>query len=156
MNMPTSRKIRLALTTIGFAGLIVALNAGPAIATTPAFTSTPLGRGTDQSNGTLPIKGGLDVVVAKNVVDPTASSGWHSHPGGVIVVVAEGQITTYRSVGNHCVVTDYTRGQAFIERPGEPLNAKNNGTTITTIYATFPSVAVGGPTRNDEPDPGTC
>jgi quercetin dioxygenase-like cupin family protein len=159
MNMPTGRSIRLAVTTIGFAGLIVALNAAPAAATPPDhFVGTLLGRGTNQSNGTLPISGGLDVVVTSSIVQPGGFSGWHSHPGGAIVVIARGQITTYRSVGNHCDVTTYTEGQTFIERPGQPLYAVNTGSTVTTIIATFPNVPVGvvGAQRTDEADPGTC
>jgi len=151
MNMPTARSIRLALTTLGFAGLIVALNAVPATATPGnQFVGTLLGRGTNQSTGTLPLKSGLDVVVTQNV-QPGGFSGWHSHPGGAIVTVAQGQITTYESVGNHCDVTTYTAGQAFFERPGQPLNAVNRGSTVTIILATFP-----GAWRTDLPDPGVC
>lgn len=159
MNTPMRRRIRLALSILGFAGLIVALNAVPASATPGSgFGSAVLGRGTDLSSGTLPITEGLDVVVTQNTVVPNGRSGWHSHPGGAIVVVQAGEITTYRSVGNHCVITRYTAGQAFIERPGEPLNAVNTGTTTTLIFATFPGVPVGvaGAQRTDEPDPGTC
>lgn len=159
MKLPTRRTLRFALTTLGFAGLIVALNAAPAGAT-PAnnFASTVLGRGTLQSNGTLPINAGLDIVVAQNIVQPGGSSGWHSHPGGAIVVIAQGQITTYESFGGHCVVTTYTTGQAFTERAGKALIAKNNGSTVTTVIATFPNVPVGvvGAQRTDLPNPGTC
>ena len=157
--MPTGRKIRLALTTLGFAGLIVALNAAPAGATPPNnFASVLLGRGTLQSNGSLPINAGLDVVVAQNIVQPGGSSGWHMHPGGAIVVITQGQITTYESVGDHCVVTTYTAGQAFTERPNKPLIAVNEGSTVTISYATFPNVPVGvpGAQRIDLPNPGTC
>ena len=157
MNMPTGRSIRLAVTTLGFAGLIVALNAVPATATPGSgFVPTLLGRGTEQSNGTLPIRQGLDIVVTENNVVVNGRSGWHSHPGGVIVVVAVGEITTYRPVGNHCEITLYTHGQAFLERPGQPLNAVNTGSVPTKIYATFPNVPVGGSTRSEESDPGIC
>lgn len=155
--MPTGRSIRLAITTLCFAGLVVALNA-VTVAATPGhnFTATLLGRGTDQSEGTLPMRQGLDFVVTQNTVLANGRSGWHSHPGGAMVVVAEGEITTYRSVGNGCEVTLYTKGQAFLERPGQPLNAVNTGTTTTIVIATFPNVPVGGSTKIDLPDPGTC
>jgi quercetin dioxygenase-like cupin family protein len=159
MNVPTGRKIRLALTTLGFAGLIVALNAVPATAT-PAngFVGTLLARGTDQSNGTIPIKQGLDIVVQENTVQPGGTSGWHSHPGGAIVVIKQGEITIYESVGNHCVITRYTAGQAFVEPPDQVVIAKNTGTSVTISYATFPGVPVGvaGAQRTDEADPHTC
>jgi quercetin dioxygenase-like cupin family protein len=157
--MPTGRKIRLALTTLGFAGLVVALNAAPAGATPPNnFAGQVLGRGTLQSNGSLPINAGLDIVVAQNTVQPGGSSGWHMHPGGAIVVVAQGQITTYESVGDHCIVTTYIAGQAFTERANKPLIAVNRGSTVTITFATFPNVPVGvpGAQRIDLPNPGTC
>jgi len=159
MNMPSSRTIRLVLTTLGFAGLIVALNAAPAGATPPNnFAGLILGRGTLQSNGTIPINAGLDIVVAQNTVQPGGSSGWHSHPGGAIVVVKQGQITTYESFGGHCITTTYTEGQAFTERADKPLIAVNNGSTVTIVIATFPNVPVGitGAQRTDLANPGTC
>jgi quercetin dioxygenase-like cupin family protein len=159
MNMPTGRTIRLALTTLGFAGLIVALSAAPAGATPPNnFASQILGRGTLQSSGTIPINAGLDIVVAQNTVQPHGSSGWHSHPGGAIVVVQQGQITTYESFGGHCIVTTYTAGHAFTERADKPLIAVNNGETVTIVVVTFPNVPVGivGAQRTDLPNPGTC
>ena len=80
------------------------------------------------------------------------------HPGGAIVVIAQGQITTHESVGGHCIVTTYTAGQTFTERPNKPLIAVNEGSTVTISYATFPNVPVGvpGAQRIDLPNPGTC
>jgi quercetin dioxygenase-like cupin family protein len=157
MSKPTRRVIRLAVMTVGFAGVFVALNAVPGVATPPAgFVSEIQGRGTYTSHGSLPLGQGQDIVVAKNTVEVGGSSGWHSHPGGAIVVVQQGEITTYRSVGSQCVITRYTQGQSFIERPGEPLDAVNTGSTQTIIYATFPGVPVGGSARIDLPNPGTC
>jgi quercetin dioxygenase-like cupin family protein len=113
------------------------------------------------SQGSLAVEPGLEIVVTRNAVKPGGTSGWHSHPGGAIVVIQTGQVTTYRKAGESgCAVNTYTAGQSFIEKPGEPLNAKNNGSTETIIYATFPGVPLGpeGTTlqRTDEPNPGTC
>jgi quercetin dioxygenase-like cupin family protein len=47
----------------------------------------PLARGTNTTDGTIPLKAGSDVALAQITVDPGGSSGWHSHPGGAIVVV---------------------------------------------------------------------
>lgn len=168
MNRLTRRGMRLTILTGVFAGLFVAVNAVPGAATTPVFKGTELGRGTYLGHGSLPIPKGKQIVVFRNDVDEGAMSGWHSHPGGAIVVVATGQITTYRSVGNdqgekgdgntgntHCVTTIYHAGDAFIERPGEPLNAVNPGPGGTIIYATFPGVPGGSP-KTPEANPGTC
>jgi quercetin dioxygenase-like cupin family protein len=142
---------------LGLGAVLIALNAVPGAATQPdRFVSQVLGRGTDVSNGTLPVTQGQDVVIARIVVAPGGSSGWHSHPGGAIVIIQQGQMTTYESVGNHCEITTYTQGQSFIERPGHDLIAVNTGSTETLILATFPGVPAGGSPRIDAPNPGTC
>ena len=153
----TKRLRRLVVLTVGLTGLFVALNAVPGAAT-PAvgFSSQILGRGTYMSHGTLPLEQGLDVVVSKITVVPGGSSGWHSHPGGAIAIVQQGELTLYESVGNHCNVTVYTHGQSFVERPNDVVNAVNTGSTDFIVIATFPGVPVGGSTRIDRPNPGTC
>jgi quercetin dioxygenase-like cupin family protein len=159
MNTHTRRVIRLVAMTVGAAGLLIALNAIPGAATPPSpalFTNQLLGRGTYTSDGTLPIKQGMDIVVAKITVAPGGFSGWHSHPGGAIVVVQSGEVTLYTSVGNHCNVTVYTQGESFVERPGEVNQAVNAGSTPYVLFVTFPGVPVGGSARIDQPNPGTC
>jgi len=102
MNTLPRRVMRLAVMTVGLAGLFLAINAVPGAATPPVgFTSQLLGQGTYVSDGTLPLKQGLDIVVSKITVVPGGSSGWHSHPGGAIVIVKQGELTIYASVGNH-------------------------------------------------------
>jgi len=156
-RLRTRRGVTLTLTAIGFSTMLLVLGSIPGAATPPEnFVSQVLGRGTYVSNGSLPLGQGEDVVVARNTVAPGGSSGWHSHPGGAIVIIQQGEMTTYESVGNHCVVTRYTQGQSFIERPGNPLDAVNTGSTETIIVATFPGVPVGGSPRIDLPNPGTC
>jgi len=153
----TKRLRWLVVLTVGLTGLFIALNAVPGAAT-PAvgFSSQILGRGTYMSHGTLPLEQGLDVVVSKITVAPGGSSGWHSHPGGAIAIVQQGELTLYESVGNHCNVTVYTHGQSFVERPNDVVNAVNTGSTDFIVIATFPGVPVGGSTRIDRPNPGTC
>ena len=86
---------------VGVVGAVV--YGGIALATPPSgLMNIPLARGTDASNGTLPIQVGTDVVMAQITVDPGGSSGWHSHPGGAIIVVKQGTPTVYRSVGSQC------------------------------------------------------
>jgi len=157
MSTLKKRIVRLAVLTVGLAGLFVAVNAVPGSAT-PAvgFTSEALGRGTYMSNGTLPFEQGLDVVVSRITVVPGGSSGWHSHPGGAIAIVQQGELTLYKSVGNHCEITVYTKGQSFVERPGYVVNAVNTGSTNFIVVATFPGVPVGGLSRIDQSNPGTC
>ena|ERR1700719_4235842 len=157
MKSLTGRGMRLALMTVGMVGMLVALNAVPGSATPPdKFVSQLLGRGTYQSHGSLPLTQGLDIVVSRVTVAPGGSSGWHSHPGGAIAIIQQGEMTTYESVGNGCEITRYTAGQSFVERPGHVLIAVNTGSIETIILATFPGVPVGGSARIDAFNPGTC
>ena len=166
------RGIRLALLSVGLAGVITAATVAPGAATPPSgLTNVPLARGTNQSDGTIPLRGGTDVAMAEITVNPGGSAGWHSHPGGAIVVVKQGELTVYalgkgddeqgqsqsdQEGGPRCVITRYTHGQSFIERIGEVVDAVNTGSTDTVLLVTFPGVPVGGSSRIDMPDPGTC
>lgn len=176
MNTLAKRVMRRAVMTMGLAALLVAVNAVPGAATPPVgFASQTLGRGTYMSHETLPIRKGLDIVVSRITVSPGGTSGWHSHPGGAIVIVQQGEITIYASVGRgdveqgqsqsdaegggrfpHCVITRYTQGQSFVEGPGAVVDAVNTGSTDFILFATFPGVPVGGSSRIDQHNPGTC
>jgi quercetin dioxygenase-like cupin family protein len=98
----------------------------------------------------------MDVAMARITVDPGGSSGWHSHPGGAIIVINQGTLTVYRSVDSQCLTNTYTAGQAFVERPGEVVDVVNTGTVPFVDFVTFPRVPPGVSPRTDEPDPGTC
>src|SRR6266576_1132647 len=157
MSKMTRRVTRLGVLTAGFAALFLTMNAVPGVATPPKdFKGQELARGTYMSHGSLPLEQGKEIVVSQITVQPGGSSGWHSHPGGSIGVVAQGETTIYASVGNHCSATTYTHGQSFIERPGDVVDAVNTGSVVTILYATFPGVPVGGSPRIDRADPGTC
>jgi hypothetical protein len=170
MKMLNSRGTRRAAIALGFAGVFVAFNAIPGAATPPVgFVPVTEGRGTYVGHGSLALKHGLDNVVTRTTVAPRGSSGWHSHPGGAIVIIQQGEMTIYSSFakgGNDeqgqsnekggCVITRYTHGQSFIERVGEVVQAVNTCSTDTIIIATFPGVPVGGSARIDKPNPGTC
>jgi hypothetical protein len=156
--------------TVGAAGLLALVNTVPGSATPASgLTSVTLGRGTDMSVGSLPLKEGTDVVMAEITVVPGGSSGWHSHPGGAIVLIKQGELTRYRSrseesgdsedlqsSGSQCEVTRFTAGETFLEKPGEVDQVVNTGTTPYILFVTFPRVPKGGATRIDQPDPGVC
>ncbi|HEV3101582.1 MAG TPA: cupin domain-containing protein [Candidatus Dormibacteraeota bacterium] len=148
-------KLSWALLLVGIVGF--AAYGGNVFATPPSgLTNQLLARGTDKSDGSLPLKEGTDIVVAKITVVPGGFSGWHSHPGGAIIVIQQGNLTVHRSADGRCETFTYAAGQAFIERPGEIDNVVNTGSIPYVLYVTFPRVPPGGSTRIDVPDPGTC
>src|ERR671936_848249 len=107
----------------------VGVYVGNVVATPPSgLTNVPLARGTDVSDGTIPLQVGTDVAMAQITVLPGGSSGWHSHPGGAIIVVKQGTLTVYRSLGSQCQTSTYRAGQTFSERPREVDQGVNTGT----------------------------
>jgi quercetin dioxygenase-like cupin family protein len=151
------RAVGWALASVGLAAVVTAMTLGTSGATPPVgLTNIGLARGTNASDGTIPLKAGSDVAMAQITVGPGGSSGWHSHPGGAIIVVQQGSITVYRSIDSQCQIATYGAGQAFIERPGEVDQVINETTDPYTLFVTFPRVPRGASARIDEPDPRTC
>lgn len=84
-------------------------------------------------------------VFAKVTFDPEGTSGWHTHPGPVIVSVAEGELEVVNK--RDCIVRTYSAGEAFID-PGQgnihiASNPSQNDSTVA--YATFLGVPDGAP-----------
>jgi quercetin dioxygenase-like cupin family protein len=158
------RRTRIFMAVLSVA--LVAL-AGAALATPPAgFTTKLLARG---SAGQLQAKHdrirltsghgvSAEVAVATVTLDPGGSSGWHHHPGLVVVVVQSGTVTFY---DEHCRADVHQAGEAFIESSDSPGLAKNNGTGAAVVQATFfvpasTTPAPPTPLRIDDPQPKGC
>ena len=58
-----------------------------------------------------------EVIVQNVTIEPRAQTGWHSHHGPVIVVVAAGTMTLYQADDPTCAGESYTVGEAFVD-PG--------------------------------------
>jgi len=86
-----------------------------------------------------------DVLVQQIVFAPGSSSGWHHHPGMVLVVVASGSVTV---LDEHCKTTTYgpglPHGAAFIESGDEPglVTSKNGATNYVTYIVQKATPAV--------------
>jgi quercetin dioxygenase-like cupin family protein len=155
--MNVKRIVRWTMLSAALAGVVTAVSVTPSGATPPAALSQALlARGTNVSNGTLPLQFGSDVAVAQITVQPGGSSGWHSHPGGAIIVIREGSLTVNRALGDQCQVETHSAGEAFIERPGEVDQVVNTGSVPFVLLVTFPRLPHGAPARNDHPNPGVC
>ena len=118
------RAIRGALLSAGLASVVtavtVAVTVAPSWATPPSgLTNIPLARGTDTSHGTIPLQAGTDIAMAQITVGPGGSSGWHSHPGGAIIVVQQGSITVHQPVDSQCQTATYSAGRSEERRVGK-------------------------------------
>jgi mannose-6-phosphate isomerase-like protein (cupin superfamily) len=93
-----------------------------------------------------------EVVVQEITIGPGGTTGWHSHPGPVVVVVKQGTLTYVRAVGGACVDTPYTAGTAFVDPgQGHAHTAFNFGSDNLVLIATYFDVPVGGSPRIDVP-----
>lgn len=101
----------------------------------------------------LRTKGATDVAVATITSPPGGSSGWHSHPGVVLVAVQAGTVTLY---DDNCETKQYGPGQAFVEVGDDPSLVRNNTTTNAVLYVTYIVPKDAPSLRIDKPQPATC
>ena len=163
----TKKRLAILLTVIGLCGL-----AGAALATPPSgiVSATVLARAAfvDPVDIKFKVDGGQqevihvrdawDTVMQQIVIGPGGSTGWHSHPGPVVVLVKSGELTLYSSEDPTCTGRTYSAGQAFIDSGqghvhiGRNLNPSQN----VELWVTYFDVPPGGPFRIDAANPGNC
>ena len=98
----------------------------------------------------LHVNGPSDTLQALLVFQPGAETGWHIHPGPVVVVVKSGALVETHS--NGCT-TLHPTGSVFFESAGEVHNATNRTNGVAEVYATFLSPTDAQPLI-PVPDPG--
>jgi quercetin dioxygenase-like cupin family protein len=101
----------------------------------------------------LHTKGATDVAVQTITSPPGASSGWHSHPGVVLVAVQSGTVTVYHA---DCNPTQYGAGQAFVEVGDHAVLVRNNTTSNAVLYVSLIVPKSAPSLRIDKPQPATC
>ena len=147
-------------TRIAVIGVLAAvIVATPALSTPGSGVVGPvLGHGALEDMHRLRIKSDVsDVVVQQITIAPGGHTGWHSHPGPVVVVVTAGELTYYPANDAKCRPHTYSAGETFIDPGrGNVHIARNEGTVPMQLYATYLDVPVGGAFRIDAADPGNC
>ena len=98
-----------------------------------------------------------ETVMQQIVIGPGGQTGWHSHPGPVVVLIKSGTLTLYSGEAG-CNGRAYSAGQAFIDSgQGHVHLARNESTTENVeLWATYFDVPPQGAFRIDAADPGTC
>jgi quercetin dioxygenase-like cupin family protein len=154
-------------------GVAIVVMAGVALATDGSgVTAGPLTRATFADDVAIKFKfelpeGGKEVA---NLRDPSqvvtqeitiaagGHTGWHSHPGPVIVQVRSGTLTYYAGDDPTCTGRDYSTGDAFMDPGrGHVHIARNESTDPLTLVAVYFDVPAGGSPRIDvSPAPGNC
>jgi len=138
---------------------------GPSFTLGVGFTGATVGRGNlgtfhiksraDGYDVDLKSKDNTDILVTNLAIAPGGHSGWHSHPGPVLVVVKTGATTLYHANDPTCTGTRYPAGTVFVEQGGHVHIARNEGAVEATMVASS-FVPAGGPGRIDAAAPGNC
>jgi hypothetical protein len=101
-------------------------------------------------------KGPTDVRVQKVVIGANGNSGWHHHPGFVLVSVASGAVTFMQS---DCSSKTYgpglPDGSVFVEY-GDGAGLATAGVDGATLYTTYVAPDANPPVFRIEDDPPAC
>ena len=88
--------------------------------------------------------------IARISTDGSFNSGWHIHPGPVIVQVQKGYLKITQNTCNPTVVGP---GETYIETPGQPVIAEANNAVNWTITEILPDSHPGDADRVSATDP---
>jgi quercetin dioxygenase-like cupin family protein len=148
---------------VAVAVTVLAVFVGAALATQPkGVTPTPLTRATlgkfEAENKGIEVESqrtSADFALAKVVIEPGGTTGWHHHPGVALVSVNSGAVTEY---DKNCHKSVVKAGEGFFETDGEVHVVRNKGKTNAVLYATFiaPTKTPADGLLIDDPKPKGC
>ena len=91
-----------------------------------------------------------DVVMQEVTIAAGGTTGWHSHPGPVVVIVKTGALTFVQEEMGACTSTVYPAGSAFVDSgQGHVHKAVNETAGNLVLLATYFDVPVGTSPRID-------
>lgn len=133
--------------------------------TPPPTSSTLIGRGTFEGNFKvkrtgdndweleLEAKRGLDVATQTINFPAGSQSGWHTHPGAVLIVVKEGTMTFYEADCSSRVVS---AGFGFLDTGTHPHLARNESGAPAVNVVTYLIPPGTTMLRTNTAAPATC
>ena len=160
------RKAHALVAALVVAAALIAVGVAVATAPSGSSTTTTLADGSTVNTVNIHVSGldfqtssSIEAFQTSSTAQPGFSSGWHEHTGPVIVNVTAGSLTFYQPMmsGNHvkrgnghtsCTRTVVAAGHAFIEEPGRPIVARNEGSTAAA-WTTTQLIPVGSSHRED-------
>lgn len=153
---------RLPMRGLLLAVALVVVLAGTALAT-PAIqpvTGTFLSRSTlsesvhfNTGEVKFQTKAPVDFVVQTITFGVGSSSGWHSHPGVVMVSITSGVMRHYAA---DCSYETLGAGQAFVESGSHASLVQQVGTSPVVVHVTYvvPAGLTDAQLRQNQPNPG--
>src|SRR5918995_3698918 len=131
------RTILLVAVGVTVLALVVgaALATPPKDATTTLITRATLGKFEAHNDG-IQVESerhSADLAIAKVVIEPGGSTGWHHHPGVALVAIKSGTVTEYDV---KCEKSVLTAGEGFVESNDEVHLVRNHGNGKAVLYVT--------------------
>jgi quercetin dioxygenase-like cupin family protein len=155
--------MRRAIVLVAVGVTVLALVVGAALATPPSgATTTLITRATlgkfEEHNQGIEVESkhrSADLAIARVVLEPGGSTGWHHHPGVGPAAVKSGTVTFYDA---DCEKTVYKAGEGFFESHDEPMLVRNRGDRKAVFYVAFiiPTSTPPEGLRIDDPKPKGC
>jgi quercetin dioxygenase-like cupin family protein len=109
----------------------------------------------DAATAVLNMPEASNTLVARFTLQPGAQFPWHTHPGPVLVNVAQGKLVYVQA--SDCIERDYPAGTAFVDPGrGNVHTAYNASEGVTIVVATFLDFPAAGPLSITDVVPGTC
>src|SRR5262245_13894910 len=91
-----------------------------------------------QSQEVIQVRNAQDTVIQQFTMAPGGTTGWHSHPGPVVVLVKAGELTLYSSEDPTCTGRTYSAGQAFVDTgQGHVHIARNLSSNPIELWVTY-------------------
>ena len=149
---------------LAIGALVLLASAALSLASPPVgVTPTILGRGTYESfklrtppealvDLKLEAKDPLDVIVRTHDYAIGSSTGWHTHPGPVLITVIQGEVTFYDYDDPTCTPTLVSAGQGYVDTGHGHIGRNESGQPAKDVTVIFAPVAL--PFRDELPAPG--
>ena len=154
---------------LAIGALVVVASAALSLASPPVgVTPTLLGRGTYDAfrltthpEGAHPdalvdlkleARSPLDVVVRTHDYAIGSSTGWHTHPGPVLITVIQGEVTFYDYDDPTCTPTVVSAGQGYVDTGHGHIGRNESAAPAKDVTVIFAPVAL--PFRDELPAPG--
>ena len=167
MKRKTVKSVFLSIPVLAVAAILgvmaMTVSVGPVLATPGSgFTRTVQGSATLEpfrvhaDDFEIQSKNTTDIVMAKFTVDVGGDTGWHTHPGPMLITIAKGQFKLINfTEEDGCTEQVFGAGEGFVGSPNMVHIGRSVGEEPVVGYVTFLNVPVGGATLDPSPeDPG--
>ncbi|MEJ1934120.1 cupin domain-containing protein [Nostoc sp. NIES-2111] len=98
-------------------------------------------------------KAPLDIIVRTHDYAPGRSTGWHSHPGPILIQVIEGQVTFYERDDPSCTPKVVSKGQGYVDTGKGHIGRNETGAPAKDVSVILAPVGLAFRSELEAPAP---